>query len=457
MTYTRAGDVASVRDPAGKVTSYTYDPLGRVLTTTETTATFPAGLTTSYTYDGLGRVVMTTGPPVTDRVTGAVHTAVATVVFDADGQTTTQTVADATGGDASRTTTTAYNTYGQVSSTTDPTGAKTSYVYDSNGRLIKETHPDGQVVRSTYNTEGALIKTSVDNYTGDPNNPGTATQLRVVSYYHDAAGRLASTVDAMGWKTSYTFTDNNLPVKTTRVDPATGAEFVTEKLLYDAAGQVRWRAVNNYQTVTTYDLDAAGRTTASTLNPAGLNRKTTSTFSPDDHVLATTLTDRAGAVVAKSQATYDPLGRVTSRSIVAENNRLITSRWVLDEAGRALSATDPLGNTTTYAYDEASRLVMTVDPTVTTETAGGTPVATHPVTTVGVQHVRRAGGDLRRPGQHHHHHPRRRRPAHGDQVAVLHPTGLVDADHPDHQHRLRQPRAGHVHHGCAGADHPVRL
>ena len=41
-------------------------------------------------------------PPVTNRVTGAVHKAQTTFSYDADGDVTAQTVADASGGDASR-------------------------------------------------------------------------------------------------------------------------------------------------------------------------------------------------------------------------------------------------------------------------------------------------------------------------------------------------------------------
>ena len=44
---------------------------------------------------------------------------------------------------------------------------------------------------------------------------------------------------------------------------------------------------------------------------------------------------------------------------------------------------DPNGNTTGYTFDEAGHRAMTVAPTVTTETGGGAPIATHPVTTVG--------------------------------------------------------------------------
>src|SRR5262249_34397821 len=97
--YYANGDTANVTDAAGKVTTFTYDGLGRLASRTETTSTFPAGLTTTIGYDKQNRVTSQTAPAVTDRVTGAVHTALTTTVFDDDGHQTSQTITDtATGG-----------------------------------------------------------------------------------------------------------------------------------------------------------------------------------------------------------------------------------------------------------------------------------------------------------------------------------------------------------------------
>ena len=84
--YYADGDVAQVTDPDGQVTQYTYDGIGRVLTKTVVSDSYPDGLVTSYTYNQMGQVVTEIDPPVTDRVTGAVHTARITTSYDADGQ-----------------------------------------------------------------------------------------------------------------------------------------------------------------------------------------------------------------------------------------------------------------------------------------------------------------------------------------------------------------------------------
>jgi len=98
----------------GLVTKYAYDSLGRVLAKTEVSDTFPNGLATSYAYDGENRVVTETDPGATNRVTGAVHTAQTTTAYDADGNVSSQTVADTTGGDASREVSYAYTPLGQM-------------------------------------------------------------------------------------------------------------------------------------------------------------------------------------------------------------------------------------------------------------------------------------------------------------------------------------------------------
>ncbi len=383
VVYNRSGDIARVTDPAGKVTSYTYDGLGRVSTRTETTNTFPNGLVTRYTYDGQGRALSQQDPAVTNRVTGAVHTPTATVGYDVDGQVTSQTVADPTGGDASRSVSSTYNDSGQVASTTDAAGKTIRFEYDAYGNMVKETDADGGVTATTYDSEGRLLTSTLKGYTGDPNNPSPATDLVLASKVYDPAGRLASVTDAMGWVTSYTYTDNNLAAKTTRKDPASGATFVQEDNSYDPAGNLTSQVTGDGATTAAYTVDPAGRTTSATLDPAGLNRTTAYTLSPDDTVLATAVSDASGTV-ARSEATYDPLGRITSRTVYNDGGAKLITTWSVDQGGLATSTTNPKGRSTFYSYDEAGRAVVSTSPQVDAETGNGAAsVRTVPVSYVG--------------------------------------------------------------------------
>jgi RHS repeat-associated protein len=308
VDYYANGDVARTTDPGGKVTTYAYDGLGRVISQTETTDSYPSELTTTYTYDKAGRALSQTEPAVTSRVTGAVHTPVTTTTYDVDGLVTSETVSDSTGGDAARRTSNTYNAHGLVDTTTDAAGKVTTFGYDAYGNQVKEIDADGGEIDSEYDAEGRLLTETMVGYTGDPNNPSPPKNLVILSNAYDPSGRLASETDAMGWVTSHTYTDNGLDVQVTRSDPASGASFVQEDNSYDAAGNLVAQTTNNGATTTTFTVDAANRTTSSTLDPSGLKRTSTFEYSADDFQVAETVSDPSG-VLSKSETMYDPMGR----------------------------------------------------------------------------------------------------------------------------------------------------
>jgi len=314
IAYDHNGDPANVTDPSGEVNRYSYDGLGRVITKTVVSNSYPGGLTTTYTYDGQNRPVTQTDSGVTDHVTGAVHTARTTNSYDVNGNLTSVTVADLTGGDAARTTTRSYNAYDEVASATDPAGAVTTYGYDSYGNKIKEVDPAGNETDYTYAPNGHLLTTTLAGYTADPANPSPPASLAEESRAYDPAGRLASVTDSMGRVTAYTYTDNGLLASITRTDPATARSFVQQSNTYDSANNLVQRVTNNAATTTAYTVDAADRTTSSALDPSGLDRTTTYAYSPDDFVLSVTHADKSGATTS-SDASYDPLGRMTSQTV----------------------------------------------------------------------------------------------------------------------------------------------
>ncbi|MFJ6166014.1 LamG-like jellyroll fold domain-containing protein [Micromonospora orduensis] len=341
ITYYASGDVAEMVEPSGKITRYTYDGLGRLLTETEVTDSHPAGLTTSHTYDRLSREITETEPGVTNRVTGAVHTARTSTTYDDDGNITEVTVSDLTGGDASRTERHAYNSYGQESSTTNGVNQTTSFEYDRYGRVVKETEADGGVTTSTYDVEGNLLTTTVKNFTGDPNNPSAPRDLVTTTRAYDPAGRLASETDAMGWTTSWTYTDNGMEAKISRTDGT--RTFVVEENVYDAAGNVVSEITNNGHTVTATEYDAAGRTTASVVDPNGLKRRTALTYDADDNVISTVSSGPDGTVTSVSDALYDSAGRAIAETEYPSAALTPVARWKLDETS-GTKAADSTGN-----------------------------------------------------------------------------------------------------------------
>ena len=85
---------------------------------TEISDSYPAGVTTSYTYNGLSQVVTTTNPPVPNPITSVTHTLVTTNSYNPNGDLNQVVQSDSTGGDTSRTTTYTYNNNDKILTTT---------------------------------------------------------------------------------------------------------------------------------------------------------------------------------------------------------------------------------------------------------------------------------------------------------------------------------------------------
>ncbi|MBM6403444.1 ricin-type beta-trefoil lectin domain protein [Phycicoccus sp. CSK15P-2] len=345
MTYTAAGDLATVVDPAGAKTTYEYDAQGRQLTETVSTSTFPEGRTTTYTYDAVGRVVTQTDPAVTNRVTGAVHTPQMRNLFDGpDGDLLAgQVVSDLTGGDPERVTEWTYDEHGRRASETAATGDRTSYEYDVYGHLVKQSDPDGTVSTYAVDANGNQLSRTIEDYTGDPNDPQEPEDLVVESATYDPAGRMASSTDAMGYTVDYTYTDDGRTATVTRSDGDTS--FVLERNSYDAAGNLKEQRSANGRTVTRFGYDAAGRQIRIVQDPSGIARNTFLKLAPDDQVISQVTRDSSGNLLEAIDYAYDVLGRSVSETRFGGDPATTpVARWRLDEI-EGSTAADTAGNT----------------------------------------------------------------------------------------------------------------
>jgi len=353
VSYFTNGDVASTTDAIGLVTTYTYDGLGQVLSQKVVSDTYPNGLTTTYKYDLNGQVTEEHDPQLTDRVTGATHAAVSTTVYDEDGNVTSQTVSDASGGDTSRTETQTYDAYDHVLTESDANAAAgasngntTTYTYDTSGNKTKEVTSAGNETRYTYDDNGNLL-TQALMYTGDPVNPQTATLLTESSRAYDPAGRLASVTDAMGNKTSYTYLDDGLTASVTRTSADGNSSYVLESDTYDAAGNLLTSTSDNGETVTNYKVDAASRTTSTTVDPTGVDRVSTVSYTPDDQVASENDHDATG-YDRTTTSTYDDMGNVLSETLYGDASGHPAGWWKLNQtSGTNITDASGTGNTAT--------------------------------------------------------------------------------------------------------------
>ncbi|WP_346770308.1 RHS repeat-associated core domain-containing protein [Streptomyces sp. Z423-1] len=254
------------------------------------------------------------------------------------------------------------------------------------------TDPAGTHLTYTYTPRGQHAETILNDWTGDPS--GTVRDLTVVSNAYDPAGRLASSTDAMGATTAYTYFDDGLPATTTakQVTQSDGSrrDIVLEANTYDPAGNLTKQVTGGGKTTETFTVDALGRTETSVLDPGGLNRTSTYAYDGDDRVK-----EQTQSITADRKLTttfyYDAAGNVTKET-VTDGTSTHTTTHTYDDRGLPLTTVSPRGNvtgadasayTTTYRYDALGRLVQGTAPAVQAEENGGAATTVRPTTLTG--------------------------------------------------------------------------
>ncbi|MFF3087593.1 LamG-like jellyroll fold domain-containing protein [Streptomyces nojiriensis] len=383
-SYYASGDTAQSTAASGLITKYTYDGIGRTATETQTSTAQPEGVTTAFTYNAMSRITSETGPGVKNEITDVTHTARTSRTYDDDGNLLTESIEDTTGGDPKRTNTYRYNTGGLNDSRTDAAGNEATFGHDALGRINRETDPMGNVTTYSYTPRGQVAETVLKNWTGDPS--GQTRDLVTASHSYDPAGRLASTTDAMGATTAFTYFDDGLKAKATAKDvtqsDGSKHDIVLEANEYDGAGHLIQQTTGGGRTTVTSTVDATGRTTRTVIDPNGLNRFTTMAYDGDDRITeATQSIDDSGKKLTTTTE-YDAGGN-PKKSTVTDGTSTRTSSATFDQRGLPLTAVSPKGNTTTNRYDTLGRLVEQTAPQVQAEENGGTASAVTPKTLTG--------------------------------------------------------------------------
>lgn len=170
-----------------KLTTYSYDATGNLLTKTEQATTDTTGIqgfnatatgasrSWSYTYNNVGQVLTAIDP-------------------------------------LNNTTTYSYDSQGNLSTVTNAAGHVTTLSnYDAHGRVGRITDPNGLVVDLTYNPRGWLISKNVGGETTSYEYDGVGQLTLVtlpddsfISYTYDDAHRLTGIADSLGNSISYT-------------------------------------------------------------------------------------------------------------------------------------------------------------------------------------------------------------------------------------------------------------
>ncbi|MFE6870386.1 hypothetical protein ACFVFS_28020 [Kitasatospora sp. NPDC057692] len=188
--------------------------------------------------------------------------------------------------------------------------------YNAFGEAVSAKDPLGRVARTTVDRLGRAVAATLPAYTP----PGAGTPLTATSTVeYDKLSRVVAASDPAGRRTTFAY--DRLDHETKRVEP-------------NSLGGLQPPVDDNPPTWT------------STWTPTGLQLSAT---------------DPVGA---RSEATYDQLGRVLTATVVERKPTLqnLTSRFTWDDAGNQTAATSPTGSVGKATYNVAGQILTATDP-----------------------------------------------------------------------------------------------
>lgn len=360
--YDANGRPGSMIDPNGTETLFTYDALGRLLTSKVKHPTNGAlDAETAYDYDIEGRVTGIT-LPATQKLSfvydlagqlleiGSADGEKQTFVHDAMGNVTEQKVKRADGV-ARSTITRTFDSIGRMLTETLGPGRTTIWAYDKNGNPVRTTSPRSFATDMAFDALNRLTSTVA------PDTGTTATA-------YNAKDEPTSFTDAVSVQTS--FVRNGFGEVIREVSPDRG----TSVYHYDAAGDLA-AAIDGRGQRVDYTRDILGRVTAKT--PVGRPASETVTYTYDSGGISgcacvgrlASMTDGSGT----TSFGYDHRGNLTAKA-----QPVGTLGWNYDLADRVVQVSYPSGRDVAYTRDTKGRVIEV--NTRPSSSAGWTVLAT---------------------------------------------------------------------------------
>ena len=344
----------SATDGSGKTTTYYYDVQQGVKkrTGTEVSCTGCTTKTSSISYDSNGRI-----SSVTDFEGNQ-----STFTYNLKGQEISRT--EAVGTPQERTITTQWSPSSLNLPTRVITPEKTTdYTYNTGGKVLTktETDPDTSQTRTwtyTYNTQNLI--SSVDGPRTDVTD--------VTTYTYDSMGNRLTAVNALGHTINYTSYD-----AVGRLLSVTYANGLVVDYTYGCRNQVLTKTIGGSTITNTYD---SGRR----LIRRDFSDGTYLAFTYDSADRIIQMEDGEGNSLVYDR---DDRGNITEKKILDPSQNIVfrsTQNWDIEgnlqsvanaqgqatlfaysQNGQRITATDPLSNTSTYAYDSLGRRNQSID------------------------------------------------------------------------------------------------
>jgi RHS repeat-associated protein len=367
----------TITDRLGHDTGFTYtDPDANTGSVIQTKVTDAEAHTTTYVQDGYGRPTQITNAKsqtiklswdADNNVTRLEEDngAVTTHAFDPKtGYPTSQKDAEANAnGTAAQTLEYQTGLNGYVADLwrkTSPEGRTSQFGYDSFGNLTSVTDPKGVATTTegdytttyAYNSYGQLTSatdangnTTTNSDFGPTGYPATITDAldNSSTFVYDERGQVLEVVDALGSKTTQTYDVFGRPLVSTVPKDADAGEYITTSAPeYDKNDNVtKATAPNGAVSTAVYD-------------------------NADQIVLATAPKDTANSEVRETTYTYDKVGNLLTTvepkgTLTTEAGDYTTSN-VYDAINQLTSVTNAAGDTISYTYDNVGNVTKVVDP-----------------------------------------------------------------------------------------------
>jgi RHS repeat-associated protein len=349
--------------PGSKITDFTYDAAGNMLTR-KITAPKNDGTsgteirTWTYTYNALGQV-LTAKDPLNKTTTTVYYAATDTAVPPKWTMGDVQTITNAAGhvvtfneydknGRATKMTdanglitTMAYHPRGWLTTRSVNNGTTTettTYTYDNVGQLTKVTLPDQSTLFYAYDDAHRLVGMSDQLVNASPNGNGAL----IVKQVNLSGNKILYTLDNIGNRT-----------KEQHFDPS-GSLAKQKQRAIDALNRLKQDiGGSSYASAApagapALDVGVTGAPTNASITQYGY----------DNNGNLTTTTDPLGRV---TQNQYDALNRLT-QVIDPQNGATKPTIYQYDSANNLVAVTDPQGLQTSYTYNGHNNLITQSSP-----------------------------------------------------------------------------------------------
>ncbi|MDH3976782.1 MAG: hypothetical protein OEV42_21175, partial [Deltaproteobacteria bacterium] len=417
-SYDGAGNVLTITDEEGKITSYTYDKENR-----ETSVTF-ASETTNKEYDALGNITLVTKPlgntrtmayDAFNRLTEVSEGGLVTkYAFDKNSNVTFQMDAlgrrvkyeyDALNRKVKHiqpgniVTSYGYDAEGNLTAMTDAKGQVFGYVYDKLNRQTEANYPDvatpymtplktvtgydannnvTTITESKHDVDGVTVTDLTENVYDDFDRLTSSTQRGVtVSYGYDNNGNRTSVSTAAG-TTAYAYDNRNRIATATadtlltsygyyadgKKDTVTYPNGTDVKYIYHPTNRVA--SIVNQVTADSsvissynYDYDSNGNRTLQVEVQNGVSETTTYSYDDLDRMTEYTLT--SGADVTVTSYTFEGYNRKTEELSV-NGSATASKTYTYDALDRLTSVVDSInGKSISYSYDLNGNMLTKTD------------------------------------------------------------------------------------------------